>query len=129
MKNPHYQTIWEICTSCRTVPSAIWSIFYEFLIFWNNSKIWGKSKIFSNIAPSQHVLQKVHFLQVKKIIQGIRNTDWQSLVIRHKVFCSILNTILWLHSWPFRSSHERCSVKKGVEFNMVYILRVSYILK
>ena len=48
-------------SSCyRTVPSAIWEIFSEFLIFcnlfheplgeWNNSKIWETRKIFANIA-------------------------------------------------------------------------------
>ena len=53
----------DICTisSCyRTVPSAIWEIFSEFLIFWNlfheplgeinSSKIWETRKIFANIA-------------------------------------------------------------------------------
>ena len=49
-----------ICCCCRTVPSAIWEIFSEFLIFCNlfheplgernNSKILETRKIFANIA-------------------------------------------------------------------------------
>ena len=49
-----------ICSCYRTLPSAIWEIFCEFLIFcdlyheplgeWNKSKIWETTKIFANIA-------------------------------------------------------------------------------
>ena len=59
-----YLITWSIAYfigSChRTVPSTIWEIFSEFLIFcnlfqeplgeWNNSKIWETRKIFANIA-------------------------------------------------------------------------------
>ena len=54
--NNHY----TISTCYRTLLSAIWEIFSEFLIFynlfheslgeWNNSKIWEMRKIFANIA-------------------------------------------------------------------------------
>ena len=59
---PTYQRhVWNYAKANekRMVPSAIWEIFSEFLIFcnlfyeplgkWNNSKIWEKRKIFANI--------------------------------------------------------------------------------
>ena len=57
--------IYILCSCYRTMPSAVWEIFSEFLIFcnlfheplgeWNNSKIWETRKIFANIVQGSAI--------------------------------------------------------------------------
>ena len=80
-------------SSCyRTVPSAIWEIFSEFLIScnlfcepldeWNNSKIWETRKIFANIVRGSAI--------TTLSLNACLNKMYQELSLTRKNICSLI---------------------------------------
>ena len=104
-----------ICSCYRTVPSAIWEIFSEFLIFCNlffellgernNSKIWKTRKISANIRQIFHALlfnirnysPEVINIKQRKAELVIILPRVSNFNIKQKKVCNICFTICHLH--------------------------------
>ena len=96
---------WNISTSYRTVPSPIWEIFSQFLIFWNlfheplgewnSSKIWETWKIFADIVRGQSAITSLSLIW-KYIASGKRNFTKHRMLINHfsrwNVTCNSTNS-------------------------------------